>query len=178
MKEKNHQLDEFFEKYRTMVIRNAYSILKDYYAAEDICQETFLRLSREMEKVPPKNVKAWLLRVSENLAIDYMRKGGKYRIDVGLDEKMLEVSEEFYADPEQILEKKEKCENKGRVLGQLKEEKPQWYEAIIMSHLEGMDNTSIGKALGVTPALVSQWKGRGKKWLREAYKKEELKKKE
>lgn len=171
MNKKNHQLDEFFERYRMMVIRNAYLTVQDYYAAEDICQETFLRLSRNLHKVPPENVKAWLLQVSGNLAIDYMRKGGKYQIDVGLEEVDLEIASEFHIDPEQILEKKEVSESTRRVLGKLRREKPKWYAVIVMSHLEGMDNHAIGKALDISPILVSQWKGRASKWLRNAYKK-------
>lgn len=175
MKDKDRQLDEFFIKYRTMVFRNVYYMLNDYYAAEDICQETFLRLSRDIDRIRPGNVKSWLIRVSNNLAIDYTRKGGKYQVNVGLDESTMETAEEFWVDPVQILEKKEKCADRERVLSRLKEEKPQWYEVIVMSYLEGMDNRTIAGKLGISPMLVSKWKERGKKWLQEAYREEERK---
>ena len=45
-----------------------------------------------------------------------------------------------------------------------------------MSHLEGLDNRAIGKAMGISPLLVSQWKRRATKWLQEAYREEEQKK--
>lgn len=176
MRDKDRQLDEFFIKYRTMVFRNVYYMLNDYYAAEDICQETFLRLSRDIDRIPPGSVKSWLIRVSGNLAIDYTRKGGKYHIEVGLEEGVMEIADEFWVDPVQILEKKEKCKDRERVLLRLKEEKPKWYEVILMSHLEGLDNRAIGKAMGISPLLVSQWKRRATKWLQEAYREEEQKK--
>lgn len=42
----------------------------------------------------------------------------------------------------------------------------------MMSYLEHKDNSSIGKELGATPALVSKWKERGQRWLREEYEKQ------
>lgn len=171
MREKKHCLDTYFEKYYWLVMWNIGLFVKDYQAKEDICQETFIRLVGKLDDVPAKQVKSWLLRVSERLAKDYNKKGGKYRTDVGL-----ELCEEFFfdvhADPGRIVIKKETCTEKKRVLERLKEEKPQWYEAIMMSSLEGMDNRAIGKELGVTSGLVSKWKERARKWLWDAYQKE------
>jgi RNA polymerase sigma-70 factor, ECF subfamily len=46
-------------------------VTRDPDAAEDIAQEAFLRLCRELKAgaAPPDNVRAWLYRVSGNLAI-------------------------------------------------------------------------------------------------------------
>lgn len=55
---------------------------------------------------------------------------------------------------------------------QLKEVRPNWHDALMMSYLEHKDNSSIGKELGATPALVSKWKERGQRWLREEYEKQ------
>ena len=77
MMEKDHRLDDYFVQYKDMVIRNIY-LYVDYYTAEDLCQETFIRLQKYLERVKPEKVKAWLLAVSEHLALDYLKKGGKY----------------------------------------------------------------------------------------------------
>ena len=73
MIEKDHQIDDYFEKYKDLVIRNVYVIVKDYHEAQDICQEAFSRLLLRLDKVPPKKVRPWLLRVSKHLAIDHLR---------------------------------------------------------------------------------------------------------
>lgn len=173
MMEKDHQLDEFLEKYRKLIINNAYSYVDDYYTAEDICQETFLRYYRCEEKIEERKVKAWLLEVSRHLAIDHMRKGGKYKTDVGLEPHVLETKENAYPDPCSILEKKEVEKIRFHVLERLKEEKPIWYEAIVLSVLDDKDNKEIGQIMGVSPSLVSKWKERGKQWLRNKYEIEE-----
>ena len=54
MDRENDRLDALFIEYRKIVIRNAYLFVKDYYIAEDICQETFIRLERNLGTVPPE----------------------------------------------------------------------------------------------------------------------------
>ena len=166
-------MDEILEKYRKLIINNAYSYVKDYYTAEDICQETFLRYFRREEPIEERKIKAWLLEVSRHLAIDHMRKGGKYKTDVGVEPYMLETKENAYPDPCSILAEKELKEIKLSVLERLKEEKPIWYDTIMLSILHDMDNKAIGDMMGISPALVSKWKERGKHWLRDRYEIEE-----
>lgn len=170
MKEKNHLLDDYFRKYRTLVIRNAYLFLKDYHAAEDICQETFIRLGENLHKVPPEKVKAWLIRVSERLALDHLKKGGKYEIE--LSDNHDEYASNGDSDLSSMMVRREAVENTGRVLEKLKKERPLWYEVLSMSILENLDNSTIGNLLGVKPGLVSKWKERARRWVRESYEQE------
>lgn len=172
MEKENDQLDDFFIKYRDIVIRNAYLLVQDYYSAEDICQETFIRLKKHLDHVAPEKVQAWLLCVSGRLAIDYLRKGAKYEINVGIDRTELELLAHNDSDVSCLVEKKEEYKQRKNVLKRLKKEKPLWYEVICMSYLEDMDNPSIGKELGVKSSLVSKWKERGKRWLKTAYENE------
>lgn len=175
MNEKNHLLDDYFMEYRKLVIRNAYLFVKDYHTAEDICQETFIRLGENLDRIPPEKVKAWLIRVSERLALDYLKKGGKYTIDLGVEEYSEEFMNDDYPDLSSMMVRKEEVECKERVLEKLKRERPLWYETIIMSSLEDMDNSSISKELGIKPNLVSKWKSRARRWLRDKYKEDEEK---
>lgn len=52
----------------------AWRILRDGAEAEDVAQETFLRLWREAARLGPIPVEAWLYRVAGNLAIDRWRR--------------------------------------------------------------------------------------------------------
>lgn len=170
MNKKGNHFEDYFHDYSNLVYKNAYYMVKDKHVAEDICQDTFERLLEQQSRIPAKNIKAWLLVVSERLALDYLKKGGQYTTDVGL-----EISEEFfcdiYSDPGYILEKKEECAQKHTVLEKLKLKKPNWYEVILMSVLEEKDNQSIASELGASYGQISQWKSRGIKWLTKEYKK-------
>lgn len=169
MDKENHQFDDFFRKYRNMVTKNVYSYVEDYYTAEDICQETFIRFRQNMDRVEPEKVKIWLFQVSKRLAIDYLRKGGKNKIDVGLEGARDIPADRKHFDLSAILEEKEDRELMGSALHRLKNEKPVWYDAVLMSYVEGMDNCTIGKELGVKAFLVSKWKARARRWLNRAY---------
>lgn len=169
MNEKDHRLDDLFKEYHTLVIRNAYLFVKDYHTAEDICQETFIRLGENLEKVRPEKVKPWLIRVSERLALDYLKKGGKHAVTPGLEACGEEFADEHYFDLSSMMVQREEVEYRERALDRLKMEKPEWYEILVMSCLEDMDNRTIGEELGVKPNLVSKRKERARRRLRDIY---------
>lgn len=168
MNEKNHRLDDFFVKYGDMVMRSVYKILKDYHIAQDISQETFVRLGNNLDTLPDWKVKGWLIVTSRNLAYDYLRKGGKYKTIVGYDENLYREAADEKSDPSVLLEKKETEEKRLSAVRRLSREKPEWYEVLILSEVIGLSNEEIGRRLGVSAALVSKWKERARKWLRKA----------
>lgn len=69
----------FTELFRTTcseVFWAAYRILGDKAAAEDIVQETFLRLHRMRSRVDPgRPIRPLLLKIASNCAIDLLRRG-------------------------------------------------------------------------------------------------------
>ena len=55
----------------------AYSILGDTHAAEDVLQDTLLRLSKRAAMREDGNAVAYILTVSRNLALDTLRRRGR-----------------------------------------------------------------------------------------------------
>ena len=67
-------IHEWYEAYRVGLYRFALSILRDPQQAEDVLQETFVKLlSGKFSPVPGKE-KAWLFRVARNRCFDILRK--------------------------------------------------------------------------------------------------------
>lgn len=64
----------WYEKYKVGIYRYALSILKDAQMAEDVLQETFLRLLSGKYTVPSGKEQAWLYKVAHNLCHDILRK--------------------------------------------------------------------------------------------------------
>lgn len=64
-----------YERHKTGLYRFALSILYSEVAAEDVLQETFLRLLRA-ERIPyqPGREQAWLYKVARNLCTDHLRR--------------------------------------------------------------------------------------------------------
>lgn len=66
---------EWYEEYRVGIYRFALSILRSPQQAEDVLQDTFIRLLQGKFSSPiPGKEKAWLFRVARNLCFDILRK--------------------------------------------------------------------------------------------------------
>lgn len=72
----NHQkFDELYDIHRTAVYSFAYSLTQNRGEAEDLFQETWLRVAQYFPKVlDMKKVKAWLFTITANLHKDALRK--------------------------------------------------------------------------------------------------------
>ena len=66
---------EWYETYHTGIYRFALSILKSPQQAEDVLQETFVKLLTGKFSCPtPGKEKTWLYKVARNLCMDILRK--------------------------------------------------------------------------------------------------------
>jgi RNA polymerase sigma factor (sigma-70 family) len=64
-----------FRTHAPMVLRNAFRILKDRSLAEDVLQETFLRIHRIKDRMDAsQNIAGLLRKISVNISIDMLRK--------------------------------------------------------------------------------------------------------
>ena len=69
-------LDVLYQRYRQELYSLAYSIVGDHQLAEDLIQETFVRVWRHAGSYSPQagSVRGWLFAILRNYAIDYLRK--------------------------------------------------------------------------------------------------------
>jgi len=105
----SERVQSLFEQLRVPVFRYLLRKTQDSGRAEDITQETFLRLFRHLrENRSLDNPKAWIFTVANNLAVDASR--GESHIK-DLDEttwKQIEESRSgFQADPETLMLQRE-----------------------------------------------------------------------
>ena len=74
MKSDDKLFISLYQKYKTPVYHYAFSILKDEGLAQDVMQETFIRVrSHEHEYKSYKNVRVWILRIAHNLSLNCIR---------------------------------------------------------------------------------------------------------
>ena len=65
----NREYNEIYKKYKNLVLKVAYIYSGDNYdAAEDITQDTFLKLYIGFEELKDGNVSAWLYTTAKNSA--------------------------------------------------------------------------------------------------------------
>ncbi len=77
--------EEIYNQYATEIIRVAYFYLKDRQKAEDVCQETFVKLITKNPTIEPEKIKSWLIKVSINACKDILKSSWYKKTDLGDD---------------------------------------------------------------------------------------------
>ncbi len=68
-------LDSLIERYQHRLLRYLISLVHDRQTAEDIFQETWIRVLEQGHRYDPRhNFVTWLLTIARNLAIDHLRR--------------------------------------------------------------------------------------------------------
>lgn len=75
-----NDFDGVYTEYYPVIYRVAVKVVGDAHAAEELCQEAFLRYFERMDRLP-KNREAlyWLIRVVKNLAYNHEKRQGRKR---------------------------------------------------------------------------------------------------
>ena len=85
----------FYEKTYKGVFSFIYSYVNNWHTAEDLLQETYIKVKTNLDKVANwSNVNAWVLQIAKNTCLDYLRKDKK-ECFVELDEQTASVGDEF-----------------------------------------------------------------------------------
>jgi len=130
----------------------AFAVVQDVAEAEDIVQDTFLKLHQGRTR-DAENVPAWLMTVARNAARDRLRR-----------RKPQAAEEEFHALPDDgatrpgvELQRREYNARLRRALGALPEEHR---TALTLRYIEGLDYRSIAQEMGVTDGALRGMLGR------------------
>ena len=149
------ELSRYIEKYHNTVFRAAYSYVKKPEDAEDIVQEAFLRLySSEKSFEADENVKAWLIRVSINLAKDTLKSAWrKGRTELDRDIPYENEKESIMQDCIHRL-------------------KPEYCAVILLFYYEGYSVKEIADIIKCSPSLITTRLSRARKQLKTMLQKE------
>lgn len=163
--------ERLYARHHRYVQTQARRVINDVHRAEDIAQEAFLRLVRQLLTTDGHiRVRAWLHRTTTNLAIDEhrrLRTQSQYQ-DYGnpLEElqKVLERSDDGH--PERMAERAEVRATIARVIDHL----PLRYRRILaLRELEGLDYPSIASAMQISVSAVESLLFRARRRFTEVY---------
>jgi RNA polymerase sigma-70 factor (ECF subfamily) len=70
---------ELVRRYQRLVFAVSYRLLGDPDLAEDVAQETFIRAFLSLEHFRGTTMRAWLLRIAHNAALDQLRASARRR---------------------------------------------------------------------------------------------------
>ena len=157
---------EIYLKYHKLIKKIAYDHIHDYNVAQDICQETFIRLYDFEGYMPEEKIKSWLIVVAANIAKDMLKKGGKYREVVGLPEseelvRMMPVSNEV----DDYLKRMGERELFETALSRLREKNPVWYDLVVLVKCMNVPRKKVAEEYGIALTTVDGYLKRAKNWL-------------
>ena len=168
----NREFNEIYEKYKNLVLKAAYIYSgNNYDVAEDITQDTFLKLYTKFDDLKGGNLSAWLFTTAKNAALNYKKKHDREILSVDDeeytdDEPYRESTEEEYAENE--LER-ERARLHDRIFQGLMEKNPRWYEAVFLAYYMEIPQEKGAQMMDIRLGVLHSILHRAKKWIRKTY---------
>jgi RNA polymerase sigma-70 factor (ECF subfamily) len=147
------------DRHLAPILRYGTRLLGDAHEAEDVAQETFLRLWQHAASYEPRGSKAstWLYRIAHNLCVDRLRRR---RDHADADAVELAASGDRASGE---LAHKELAEQLEAALAQLPERQR---AAVVLVHHEGLSQNEAAQVLECGPEAVESLLARGRRGLR------------
>lgn len=146
----NEKSFDYIYKETVGLVRFAiYQIIPNRYIIDDLIQDTFMKVSKNIATYTESNFRSWIYRIAKNLAIDYLKKKREKvtdSVDFLVNEKSMHPYL-YYAI---------------RHLGELER------EVFLMKVLCGHTTKRISEILGLTPMVVNKTYYDAKEILRKA----------
>lgn len=143
-----HEFRDIYFRYHPRLFRVAYYILKESDAAEDICQDVFLKLWDKRDSVSDiASLEAYLVQMTRNMALNYLessKREERLHLELKWDTVMLHNTESAPENDElkRSLEK---------AVSQLS---PQCRLIFSLSRFEGLTNEEIASYLDISKRTV------------------------
>ncbi|AHH94331.1 RNA polymerase sigma factor SigE [Kutzneria viridogrisea] len=153
--------DEIVREHADRVYRLAYRLSGNQHDAEDLTQETFIRVFRSLASYKPGTFEGWLHRITTNLFLDMARRRSRLRME-GLPED----TDRLVGDdpsPEQVYSATHLDPDLEAALDELPAE---FRAAVVLCDVEGLSYDEIGATLGVKLGTVRSRIHRGRQALR------------
>lgn len=154
--------DELVREHADRVYRLAYRLSGNQHDAEDLTQETFIRVFRSLHNYRPGTFEGWLHRITTNLFLDMVRRRNKIRMEA-LPEEYDRVPSDT-PDPEQIYAD---ANLDGDLQAALDSLAPEFRAAVVLCDIEGLSYEEISATLGVKLGTVRSRIHRGRQTIRD-----------
>src|SRR3954453_12189690 len=156
--------DEVVRTHADRVYRLAYRLSGNRADAEDLTQETFVRVFRSLAEYTPGTFEGWLHRITTNLFLDMVRRRQRIRFDA-LPEDVGDRLAARESGPEQAYDENNLDPEIQAALDALP---PDFRVAVVLCDLEQLSYEEIAATLGIKVGTVRSRIHRGRVLLREA----------
>lgn len=163
------ELSRLMDTYQNLIFSICLKITRDYFASEDLTQETFLSAYKHLQDFDGQNEKAWVCRIATNKCLDYQRQSAR---------NVLPTEEEFFREqqskqglPEAEYMEENVLEELNKACDSLKEP----YRKVAKMHfVEEKSATEIAELTGGNLKTIQTHIYRARAMLRKVYGKGEM----
>ena len=157
---------ELYWKYQNLVLHVAVAKTGDYYAAQDICQDTFVKMMKQLDlSLDDDEIKAWLITVAFNAARDYHKKGGMNRRNLEVDFEVSEVRNVSVAEST-CFDEIYRRDFRVRILDELKRVNKEYYNLVILICCMQLSVSEAAERLNISYSEATKKLHRARTWLR------------
>ena len=155
--------DEVVREHADRVFRLAFRLSGNKHDAEDLTQDTFIRVFRSLASYKPGTFEGWLHRITTNLFLDLARRRSRLRME-GLPEDTDRLPSTG-PSPEQVYQDTHLDPDLQAALDELP---PEFRAAVVLCDVEGLSYEEIGTTLDVKLGTVRSRIHRGRQMLKAA----------
>jgi len=158
------------KRYEHRITAFLYRVVGNYQRAEELCQETFMRVFRSASSFNPKyRFSTWLYTIGRNLAANELRdrarsvRGFSIRVQDWPEEgKIRDVRHTSAENPHTIAVTSELREKLAEAMGTLQHN---YRMALVLKEFQGMTYNEVAQVFETSPGTVKSWVYRAKKEL-------------
>ncbi|MEK8127850.1 RNA polymerase sigma factor SigW [Paenibacillus filicis] len=160
---------ELVELYKDKIFHLAYRMLHNRHEAEEIVQETFLRVYTNLERYDDQQkFSTWIYRIGTNLCIDRLRKR---KISYSLDAEMSDgEGSDWYSTLASLDQTPDQQVALSETQAQIRESietLPEKYKAVVvLRYLQDLSLQEISDALSMPVTTIKTRLHRGREYLR------------
>lgn len=161
-------LNELINRYREPLFHFAFRLVREESAANDVVQETFVRVYFGAPKFKPRaTVKTWMYAIAVNLSRDHVRRGVRRGTEIPLDVQPAPAAVRDLADTGPAAVESAGQRDEFALLQRGIDALPDALrEALVLFSLEGKSQREAADILGTSPKTVELRVYRAKNQLR------------
>jgi RNA polymerase sigma-70 factor, ECF subfamily len=166
---------ELVRRYERPVFSLVYRVVRDRDTAEDLAQDTFVKVLNHIDRYRPEfKFSSWLFKIANNVAIDHLRRrtldtvsleGSRYATTT---DQVEATSVRVAASQESPLEELESRELGSAIERAIAGLRPEYRACILLRHVEDRSYEEIAAMLDIPLGTVKTYIHRARHELREA----------
>lgn len=166
---------ELVQRYERPVFSLIFRMVRDREVAEDLAQDTFIKVLNHIDKYRPEfKLSSWLFKIANNVAIDFLRKRQLDTVSIDGSPHARSAAEieatsfDVVARQESALDEMEAKELGTAIERAIQQLRPEYRSCIMLRHVEGRSYEEIAATLDLPLGTVKTYIHRARHQLRDA----------